>query len=607
MSNGLPIDAWELEVGPTEFAFDLLVALDPLIGPQARDGDDPLVQLTRAVTGSPRDRHTHPSLTYWWTHVDCEGTATAVGLRGADHRRPALWRPGRMAGPRADTPIQFAGKSGRQGRDRVDGPPNQWQEGPSLTQSIFRYKWLVALTALIGLLAAYGWSSRQPARYEGVVRVFVDSPGQQLADPGRIVRTEGQFLTSPVVLDEAVALTNGRLTRRELEKQLTVEPANDADVITIRVLDATPQGAAQLADAVARAYQSVAATQAKQAASQTVAALDRTGRQLEADIVRLNDQLRARPGTPLLTATRDAKLRQLQDIADQKERSALEAARASRAGALRETAAVPLEPSQPKPVRAGAIGAMLGVVLGAALAWWLTERQLAAAQKSALQATERDGSQRGRRLDASLRRIRRLPDGAVARPNGSPAGNGFGSGIVDFEQLATSVQQLFQVLDGPRKQLYESDIPQLTAEEASQRLPVDATVVLLESTDGGPVTGSVGVSADQLRVIEQHHRDLIDDTVRDGPSLVGDGERGFLADARLGGDEAESIALTPLVYDDRIGFGVLLAVRRRTGKQASALGDWDLEELTSYASEVASYLWAWLQLRDLKLRLGVMQ
>jgi uncharacterized protein involved in exopolysaccharide biosynthesis len=70
----------------------------------------------------------------------------------------------------------------------LESPSNEWQEGPSLAESVRRYRWLVVAAVLVGAIAAYAWSSRQPVRYEGVVKVFLDA-GSDRADQGRIVRS----------------------------------------------------------------------------------------------------------------------------------------------------------------------------------------------------------------------------------------------------------------------------------------------------------------------------------------------------------------------------------------------------------------------------------
>jgi uncharacterized protein involved in exopolysaccharide biosynthesis len=88
----------------------------------------------------------------------------------------------------------------------LDGPPNDWQEGPSLVEFIRHYRRLVVFAVLVGGVAAYLWSSTQPVRYEGVVRVYLDTGGGDNVDPGRIVRSQVDFITSPQVLDRTRTL-----------------------------------------------------------------------------------------------------------------------------------------------------------------------------------------------------------------------------------------------------------------------------------------------------------------------------------------------------------------------------------------------------------------
>jgi len=66
-------------------------------------------------------------------------------------------------------------------QDRMSYPVDGWTEGPGLPQSIWRYKWLVALLVLLGMLIGALISGIQPVRYEGVVRIFVASEGCQRA------------------------------------------------------------------------------------------------------------------------------------------------------------------------------------------------------------------------------------------------------------------------------------------------------------------------------------------------------------------------------------------------------------------------------------------
>jgi capsular polysaccharide biosynthesis protein len=488
----------------------------------------------------------------------------------------------------------------------LDGPTYDWPEGPGLIESIRRYRWLVLAIVLAGAVAAFAWSSTQPVRYEGVVRVFVAAQGEQATDPGRIVRSQAEYLKSPEVLTRAAALTDGRVTPKELEQRLSVEPARDADVITIRVLESTAQGAASLADTVVRAYREVVARQTAEAARQQAATLERRQRQLEAEIATLNRQLQAQPGNPRLVANRDAKQRLLNSLADQRE-AARPAARADGSvEGLQERAAVPDEPAQPKPLRTAAIGAVLALMLASALAWWLNGRRLA-----------------DERLLASLREGRAVPAGSTALAslppaarllrggrqvtvNGTRAGNGSVSGIADFDQVAASVQQLFRSLDGPPQQLYEENLPQLAAEQIAQSFEVDLVAILLRTGDEVRTMGSVGLQPATAGLVDQAVGELIEQAAGGGPRLVDADELPLLAGIGLDGDQEVSLALVPLVRD-QVGFGLLLAGRRPDGEAAAPHGEQEVEEIAASTREMVPYLWAWQLLRSLKLRLGTLR
>jgi hypothetical protein len=494
----------------------------------------------------------------------------------------------------------------------LDGPSNEWQEGPGLIESIRRYWWLVLTAALVGAIVAGAWSSRQPVRYEGVVRVFLDIEGDRTAEPARIVSSQAQFLTSPVVLDRAVALIGHRLSRVELSNRLTVEPAKDADLITVRVLDATPEQAAKLADTVVRAYRETVARQTAEAARQDIAALGRRQEQLEREIVTLDEQRRAQPGNVRLQANRDAKDKELHALADQVETTRRDAARSTRsAETVREKAAIPDQPTQPKPKQTAAIGAVLALVAASALAWWLHGRRSALdRQRVPVRAlgggeepAEPDPSSPLRRLGALLR------NGQAASTNGLPAGNGSVSGIADFDQIATSAQDLVRFLDGPPQRLYEGDLPQMAAEEIAHWFQVDLVAILLDNAGEVQTMGSVGLRTSRTGPIDRNRgvRHLIEAAARSGPRLVDHDELARLAQTGLEDDQAESIALVPLVRD-QVGFGVLLAGRRQSDERVAPLTDREVQEIADSMRDImVPYLWAWLLLRNLKLRLGTLQ
>jgi capsular polysaccharide biosynthesis protein len=252
-------------------------------------------------------------------------------------------------------------------------PPSGVAVG-ALFRFVSRYKGLMAALVLLGVLLGYGWSSRQPVRYEGVVRFFVEA-GSDQSDVDKVVRRQAEVLISPVILDRTVALTGDRLTRKELEKRLTVEPDRAANVITVRALDSTPQRAANLANTVVRAYRMVVAEQITAAAREQIKAIKRRQLVLDSQIATLRRQLQAQPDNQVLVATIDAKNQELRRLAAQVEAangSATQAAR--RLETLRDNATVRRDPAQPKPLQSAVIGGLLGLLVSAVLVWWRTRR-----------------------------------------------------------------------------------------------------------------------------------------------------------------------------------------------------------------------------------------
>jgi hypothetical protein len=186
--------------------------------------------------------------------------------------------------------------------------------------------------------------------------------------------------------------------------------------------------------------------------------------------------------------------------------------------------------------------------------------------------------------------------------NGLPAGNGSASGIVDFDQVAASVQQLFRSLDGPPQKLYGENLPQLVVEQIAQSFPVDLAVILLKTDEGVRSMGSAGTGTVSVDVLDQGALNLIEDAASSGPRLVYLDELRSLAGTGLEREQDVSIALVPLVRD-HIGFGVVLAGRRHGDGVDSQLGDEEVAQIALATHDMVPYLWAWLLLRSLKLRL----
>jgi polysaccharide biosynthesis transport protein len=249
-----------------------------------------------------------------------------------------------------------------------------------LLRSAWRYKGLVAAAVLLGALLGYGWVARQPTRYQAAARVLLvvgsdrtALPGaapQPPGDPAPYLRTQAQLISSPAVLERAVKLSGSSISADTLGQRLVVDVAQDADVLTIRVVDATATGAARLADAVAAAYDQVRGQQLRDRSREVVGQLRSTRSRLKARLVELDARLVGRPDDPVLRAKREAVTEELSAV-QRKLRVAEAAAERARPSLVRERAAVPTKPSSPSPGRAVVIGMLVGLLASGALAWWL--------------------------------------------------------------------------------------------------------------------------------------------------------------------------------------------------------------------------------------------
>jgi capsular polysaccharide biosynthesis protein len=242
-----------------------------------------------------------------------------------------------------------------------------------LLGSIWRNRWLAATAVLLGALFGSGWAARQPTLYEGVTRVVLVAgsdrtslPGEASYPPGEPeghLRRQVQVISSAHVLQRAVERSGSRISVASLRQRLQVEVAPDADVLTIRVLDSTARGAAQLADAVAAAYDQVLAQQWRESFRARVRQLQNLQGALQARLAQAEGELARNPNDSRLRAQCRALTDQDREILTQ-----LRALERSRPGLVWERAAVPKQPAiSPSPGREMVIGMLVGLLAAAVL------------------------------------------------------------------------------------------------------------------------------------------------------------------------------------------------------------------------------------------------
>jgi capsular polysaccharide biosynthesis protein len=245
---------------------------------------------------------------------------------------------------------------------------------------IRRYMWLLPVTmaTLGGLYLGHEAAARQPILYEGVVRVLLDEPtspgeGVRPADPNRVAQNQAVMLSSTPVLEDAARRYGGGITVGVLRGRVVVDTSIDSNLMTIRVLDPTPQGAARLAESVLRAYDERAHGQFSADAGGTGERLERRKAALQARLERLvAGQSRQGPEDPAVRAEVAAIRAELQQVVDRQLQVTTVQDPLGLPTGAGASAEVSEDPVQPKPKRSMAIGTLLGLAVGTVVAWLLT-------------------------------------------------------------------------------------------------------------------------------------------------------------------------------------------------------------------------------------------
>jgi Mrp family chromosome partitioning ATPase/capsular polysaccharide biosynthesis protein len=237
-----------------------------------------------------------------------------------------------------------------------------------------RRKWMVVQAALLLTLAAVAYSLHQQKRYEASADVLLSAenlsatvPGTSVnglsQDPERTTQTQAQVARVPEVVQGALDQVSGTgLTVADFLANSSVSTSPTSDILTFAVTNPDRALAKQLANAYAQSYSTYrqhlytdSIERAIADVDQRLQRLDRTGASL---------QNSRRTGVGVLTAY-GALYASLVDR--QQTLQSMQALQPSVASVLRQADGAVL--AQPKTVRNGALGLVVGLVLGLGLAF----------------------------------------------------------------------------------------------------------------------------------------------------------------------------------------------------------------------------------------------
>jgi len=245
---------------------------------------------------------------------------------------------------------------------------------------MWRHRWAILIVACVAAAGGYLYANARPSAYEAVSRVALANPydrtlfrqerGVAFVDIERYLDTQADLVTSAQVLARASDLLEGRLRPAQIRQHLTAESSTRIFQITIRARVEDPALAAEVANAVTRAYQDAAAAQVQADVEASVAQLAK----LEADLRRRLTRLRTADTDPRVQAERDALGDELVNLQTRAGQIRADAA-VYGAGIERVERAFPSEqPVSNSPRRSAAIFGLLGFIAALVWAFWRSER-----------------------------------------------------------------------------------------------------------------------------------------------------------------------------------------------------------------------------------------
>lgn len=242
--------------------------------------------------------------------------------------------------------------------------------GPSLLQAMGRYRWAIALAAAAAALLGYFVSTLLPAQYEATATMVLaetDARNETVVDFERQVQQEENRLGSRAVARRAARGLDD-VSAGELRDIVEFSTEPDIGVVEVTATGATPERAAEIANAYVAAYEAARRTAANQQVESSQKVLQDQEAALRAEIEELQAQA---DGDDAEASQRIRALRnQVVALQTQATQMTTQAALFGSGVDEVENAVPPVEPSNPQPVRNAAIAGVVGLVLASGLALW---------------------------------------------------------------------------------------------------------------------------------------------------------------------------------------------------------------------------------------------
>jgi capsular exopolysaccharide synthesis family protein len=260
----------------------------------------------------------------------------------------------------------------------VAGSEEQWEQGPSLVESVWRYRYRLLPIVVVSALLGYWLSGLQQQSFSATTMVLFREAGESglfselgsfVSDPERNVPQQAARVKTRTVLERAAEQLDGE-DFESLDRKVDVQPEVELNRMQIIGSAPTPRGAAEIANAVGEAYETITREENLGSMEQANAILEEQIAELRDQIEQLDRRLANNPNDEVAASrlrTLDTQLITLETRASE---LAANAAVLGSGVKLREVAVPPEEPSSPQPIRDAAILAVLVLAIGSFVAYW---------------------------------------------------------------------------------------------------------------------------------------------------------------------------------------------------------------------------------------------
>lgn len=241
-------------------------------------------------------------------------------------------------------------------------------------------KWIIIAVTVLATALAVGYSLLQTPLYESEARVLiteknagatiVGAQGSEFSSqPERNLQIQVELMKGRPLLEDTIETLALDLTPEELADKVEVAAVGQTNVVPVKATDAKPQVAADIANTLAQAYVTWSREYNRESIRAAIEEIEPRLTQAKAEVIDLGKRIQGRGGSSELAAELEIATTNYTTLTQQLEQLKVSEQLEAGSGRVVSPAVVTKEPVSPKPMRNGALGLAIGLVVGLGVAF----------------------------------------------------------------------------------------------------------------------------------------------------------------------------------------------------------------------------------------------